>query len=152
MKIAFGCDHAGYQLKACLMEHLEKKGIQCDDLGGHFPEKIDYPIAGERVARAVAAGQYEKGIIICGTGVGISISANKVPGIRCVVCSEPYSAQKSVEHNNANMLALGERVVGMDLACLIVDTWLAATFEGGRHATRVDLIHDVEKRSRSFEK
>ena len=146
MKLAFGSDHAGYQLKAHLMEHLQNKGFECTDLGGFCPERIDYPVAGERVARAVAAGEYEKGIIICGSGVGISISANKVPGIRCVVCSEPYSAKMSIEHNDANILAMGERVVGAELACLIADTWLESVFEGGRHAQRVDLIRGIEER------
>lgn len=146
MKIAFGSDHAGYNLKAYLTEYLTGKGHTCENLGGFAPERIDYPVAGERVAEAVVAGEYDKGILICGTGVGISIAANKVPGVRAVVCSEPYSAKMAREHNNANILAMGERVVGQELAAMIADIFLAADFEGGRHAGRVDLITGIENK------
>ena len=146
MKIAIGSDHAGYVLKAHLLEHLQDNGIDVDDFGGQSPEKIDYPVAGERVADAVATGGYDKGILVCGTGVGMSITANKVPGIRAVVCSEPYSARMSREHNDANILCLGERVLGAGLAVEILDAWLSAQFEGGRHASRVAIITEVEQK------
>lgn len=145
MKIAIGSDHAGYTLKDHLKAHLEGRGIAVEDLGGFAPEAIDYPVAGLRVAKGVAAGDYDLGVLICGTGVGISISANKVRGVRAVVCSEPYSAAMSRRHNNSNILALGARVVGDELAVMILDQWLDAEFEGGRHARRVDLIGDIEK-------
>jgi len=146
MRIAVGSDHAGYALKEHLTQHLLEKGIEVADLGGYAPERIDYPLAGERVANAVAGGEFDYGLLICGTGVGISMAANKVPGIRAVVCSEPYSAIMSKEHNNANILALGERVVGFGLAVTILDAWLNAQFEGGRHARRVDIISDIERK------
>lgn len=145
MKIAIGSDHAGYALKDHLKAHMEGRGIQVEDLGGFDPEPIDYPVAGLRVAKAVAAGDYDLGVLICGTGVGISISANKVRGIRAVVCSEPYSAVLSRRHNNSNILALGARVVGDELAVMILDQWLDAEFEGGRHARRVGLIGEIEQ-------
>lgn len=145
MKIAVGSDHAGYELKDHLMAHLEERGIECVNLAGFKPDRCDYPVAGETVAKAVASGEYDKGLIICGSGVGISISANKVPGIRAVVCSEPYSAKMSRAHNDANILAMGERVVGKELAVMILDAWLDTEFEGGRHAARVDMIRDLEQ-------
>ena len=145
MKIAIGSDHAGYGLKDHLKAHIEGRGIQVEDLGGFDPEPIDYPVAGLRVAKGVAAGDYDLGVLICGTGVGISISANKVRGIRAVVCSEPYSAVLSRRHNNSNILALGARVVGDELAVMILDQWLDAEFEGGRHQRRVDMIMEIEK-------
>lgn len=148
MKIAIGSDHAGYQLKAFLTEYIQSQGHHCENLGGFAPERIDYPVAGERVARAVASGEYDKGVLICGSGVGISIAANKVPGIRTVVCSEPYSAKMAREHNDANILAMGERVVGQELAAMILDAFLQAEFEGGRHAKRVALITEIENRSK----
>ncbi len=146
MKIAIGSDHAGYILKAHLMEHLEKKGIAYENLGGFAPESIDYPVAAERVAEAVKAGRFDLGVLVCGSGIGVAIAANKVRGIRAAVCSEPYSAKMAREHNNANILTMGERVVGPDLATMILDAFLSAQFEGGRHARRVDLISDMETR------
>jgi ribose 5-phosphate isomerase B len=146
MKLAIGSDYAGYELKDHLMEHLQKRGIEAVDLGGFRPEKLEYPAAGQRVAEAVAKGEYDRGIVICGTGIGISISANKVPGIRAAVCTEPYSAKMSRAHNNSNVLALGERVLGKELALMILDTWLDTEFEGGRHAGRVDSITAIEKK------
>lgn len=145
MKIAIGSDHAGYELKDYLSRHMATRGITVTDLGGFKPEAIDYPVAGLRVAQAVAQGQYDLGVLICGTGVGISLAANKVPGIRAVVCSEPYSAKLSRVHNDSNILSLGARVVGEELAVMILDEWLNASFEGGRHQRRVDLITDIEK-------
>lgn len=148
MKIAVGSDHAGYELKEHLMNHLKQRGIEYENLGGFKPEKCDYPVAAEQVARAVADGKYAKGLLICGSGVGISISANKVPGIRAVVCSEPYSAKMSRAHNDANILAMGERVVGVELAIMILDAFLDTAFEGGRHAARVDLISNLDHKYR----
>lgn len=147
MKIAVGCDHVGFELKDRILRHLEEKGIEYKDFGTYNTERTDYPIYAEAVARAVADGEYDKGILICGTGVGISISANKVPGIRAVVCSEPYSALLSRQHNNTNILAMGSRVVGGDLALMILDAWLSGEYEGGRHQRRLDLIAEIEKKS-----
>jgi ribose 5-phosphate isomerase B len=144
MKIAIGSDHVGYELKRQIIEHLVQKGIEVKDFGSYSTERCDYPVYGYKVAKAVASGEYERGILICGTGVGISLSANKVKGIRAVVCSEPYSAQLSRRHNNTNILAMGARVVGSELARMIVDCWLEAEFEGGRHQKRIDMIAKIE--------
>lgn len=144
--IALGSDHAAYQLKLAIAQHLKEKGIEYEDLGCYGPERVDYPVYGQKVAEAVAAGKYEYGIVVCGTGIGISLAANKVPGIRCAVCSDTYSAKYTRLHNNANMLAMGERVVGQGLAMEIVDTFLSTGFEGGRHAARVDMITEIEKK------
>jgi len=140
MKIAFGNDHVALEMKLQLMEHIEKKGYEAIDLGSHTSDRCDYPVYGEKVARLVADGDADLGILICGTGVGISLAANRVPGIRAVVCSEPYTASLSRMHNNTNVLAMGARVVGIDLAKMIVDQWLEAEFEGGRHKKRIDMI------------
>lgn len=146
MTYAIGSDHAGYELKAILKAHLEEKGIQVTDMGGFAPEKSEYPDVAERVGRAILHGDADRGILICGTGIGISISANKLRGIRAAVCSEPYSAKMSREHNNANILAMGARVVGTDLAKMIVDSFLEGEFQGERHAHRVELIEALEER------
>lgn len=146
MKIAVGCDHVGYELKGILLRHLEEKGIEYHDFGTNSTERTDYPIYGEAVANAVASGEYDKGLLICGTGVGISLSANKVPGIRAVVCSEPYSALLSRQHNDTNILAMGARVVGSDLALMILDAWLSGVYEGGRHQRRIDMIAEIERK------
>lgn len=145
MKIAIGCDHVGFELKDRIIKHLEEKGIEYKDFGTFSSERTDYPIYGYAVAKAIVSGECDKGILICGTGVGISISANKVPGIRAVVCSEPYSALLSRQHNDTNILAMGARVVGGDLALMILDAWLSGEYEGGRHQKRVDMIADIEK-------
>lgn len=145
-KIAFGCDHVGFLLKAEILAHVQARGIEVVDKGTWSAERTDYPCYAQSVAEAVGAGEVEGGILICGTGVGISITANKCPGIRAVVCSEPYSAQLSRQHNNTNVLAFGSRVVGLELAKMIVDAWLDATFEGGRHQTRVEAIAAIEQR------
>jgi ribose 5-phosphate isomerase B len=144
MEIAIGSDHAGYELKRQIIEHLIQKGVEVKDFGSYSTERCDYPVYGYKVAKAVASGECEKGILICGTGVGISLAANKVKGIRAVVCSEPYSAQLSRRHNNTNVLALGARVVGSELARMIVDCWLEAEYEGGRHQKRIDMIAEIE--------
>ncbi|MDR0880499.1 MAG: ribose 5-phosphate isomerase B [Clostridioides sp.] len=147
MKIGFGSDHGGYNLKCEIIEHLAKKGIDCIDFGADDAvQSVDYPIYGQRVAEAVAAKDVDCGIVCCGTGIGISLAANKVPGIRCAVVSDTFSAKMSKAHNNANMLSLGERVLGRGLALEIVDAWLETEFEGGRHQKRVDLISAVEEK------
>lgn len=148
MKIGIGNDHSALELKAEIIGFLKEKGYEIVDFGTNSTESCDYPIYGEKVACAVAAGEVEKGILICGTGLGISLAANKVEGIRAVVCSEPFTAKMSRAHNNCNILALGARVVGAELAKMIVDTWLSTEFEGGRHQRRVDMIMDIEKRNR----
>ena len=149
MKIAIGCDHVGYELKGKVIEHLKEKGIEVKDFGTNSTERTDYPIYGEAVVNAVASKEFDKGILICGTGVGISLAANKVNGIRAVVCSEPYSALLSRQHNDTNILAFGARVVGLDLALMIVDAWLSGTYEGGRHARRVQMISDIEEKQKN---
>ncbi len=146
MKLAIGCDHAAVDLKQEIMEHLKQRGVEVEDFGTYTKDSCDYPIYAEKVANEVVAQRADGGILICGTGVGISIAANKVRGIRCVVCSEPYSAKLSKMHNNTNILAFGARVVGPDMAKMIVDAWLDAEYEGGRHQRRVDLIHAVEEK------
>lgn len=146
-KIALASDHAGLELKQLIKNHLLEKGYLVKDYGTNTSERTDYPIYGEKAARAVSGGECDKGIIVCGTGVGISISANKVKGIRAVVCSEPYSALLSRMHNDTNILALGSRVVGSELAMMIVDTWLSGEYEGGRHSKRIEQIAQIENRS-----
>jgi len=145
MKIVIGNDHTALDMKREIMRHLEERGHTVINVGTDSPESADYPIYGEKAAQLVAHGEADLGIIICGTGVGISLAANKVPGIRCVVCSEPYSAKLSRQHNNTNMLAFGARVIGAELAKMITDAWLDASFEGGRHQRRVNMIMDIEK-------
>ncbi len=144
--IAVASDHAGLPLKLEIIKLLEERGLEYRDYGTYTTESCDYPQFGEAAARAVASGECDRGLLFCGTGIGISLSANKVRGIRCAVCSEPYSARMSRLHNNANMLALGARVVGTDLARMIVETWLDAEFEGGRHSRRVDMITAMEEK------
>ncbi len=144
MKIGLGSDHGGFELKKEIAEHLLKKGIECKDFGTYTKDSCDYPEYGYKVAKAVTAGECDLGILVCGTGIGISLAANKVEGIRCAVVSDTFSAEMSRAHNNANMLALGERVVGKGLALKIVDTWLETEFEGGRHQLRVDKIMAIE--------
>lgn len=143
--IAIASDHGGYQLKEHIKAYLAAKGITCEDFGTNSTESCDYPIFGRAAAEAVASGRCEKGIVICTTGIGISIVANKVKGIRCALCSEPLSAELCRQHNNANMLAMGAGIVGPNLAQRIVDTFLATEFEGGRHARRVGLITEMEQ-------
>lgn len=144
MKIAIASDHTGIELKTEIIKYLKELGHIVDDFGTNTKESIDYPIYGKKVAEAVAKGEYEGGVLICGTGIGISLAANKVKGIRAAVCSEPYSAKLSKQHNNSNIIAFGARVVGVDLAKMIVKEWIEAKFEGGRHAKRVELIIKIE--------
>ena len=147
MKVGFGCDHTAIELKRILMEHLQNRGFECVDYGASDPKaKVNYPEFGLKVAEAIKSNEVEKGVLICGTGVGISLAANKVPGIRAAVCSEPYTAKLTVEHNDANIIAMGARVVGPELAKMIVDSFFDAKFEGGRHADRVRMISDIEEK------
>ena len=147
--IAIGSDHGGYELKQEIMKHLESLGLEYKDFGTYSTDSCDYPVYGEAVARAVAGGEYEKGIIICGTGIGISIAANKVKGIRAALCADCYSAEFTRLHNDANVLALGARVVGSGLAVKIVDTFLSTEFMGGHHTHRIEMIADLEERERA---
>ena len=144
MKLGIGNDHVGYEMKLEIKAYLEAKGHEVIDYGAYSSERSDYPVYGEKVARAIVSGECEAGILICGTGVGISVSANKVHGIRAAVCSEPVTAALSKRHNNANIIAFGARIVGIEMAKAIVDAWLEAEFEGGRHAHRVALMMDIE--------
>ncbi|KGM96264.1 ribose 5-phosphate isomerase [Clostridium novyi A str. 4552] len=146
MKIAIGCDHGGVDLKKTVIEHLEEKGIEVKDFGTYTEESCDYPEYGQKVAEEVVARNYDFGIVICGTGIGISISANKVPGARAALCHDTFSAHATREHNNANILALGARVTGPGLALDIVDSFLGANFEGGRHERRIEKISEIEKK------
>ena len=145
MKIGIGNDHSALELKAEIIELLKEKGHEVVDYGTYTADSCDYPVYGEAVARAVVSGEVEQGILICGTGLGISLAANKVKGIRCVVCSEPYSARLSKQHNNTNILAFGARVIGIEMAKMIVAEWLNAEFMGGRHQKRVDMIMALEE-------
>ena len=143
---AIGSDHGGYELKQVVMAHLKERGVEFRDYGTFSTDSCDYPDYGEAVARAVASGECERGIVVCDTGIGISIAANKVHGIRCALCGDCYSAEKSREHNDANMLALGGRVLGEGLALKIVDAFLDTEFAGGRHARRLAKIAAIEER------
>jgi len=144
MKIVLACDHGGFQLKEAVKEHLIDNGYDITDIGVYNTESVDYPDFGKNAAEMVAKGEMDKGIIFCGTGIGISIAANKVKGIRCALCTNEFMAKMSRRHNNANMLALGERVLGKGVALDIVDAWLTTEFEGGRHENRVNKIMDIE--------
>ena len=135
--IAIACDHAGIDLKPHVIAVLEELGLPYQDFGTNTHDSVDYPVYGEKAALAVAGGACELGIVLCGTGVGIGIAANKVHGVRCVICSDCYSALMSREHNDANMLAMGARVVGSEVAKMIVRTFLTGQFNGDRHARRV---------------
>jgi ribose 5-phosphate isomerase B len=146
MKIALGSDHGGLRLKKEIINHLEKKGIEFKDFGAYSDESCDYPDFAEKVAVEVVAKNYDFGILVCGTGIGIGIAANKVPGVRAALCSDTFSAHATREHNNANILTLGERIVGPGLAIDIVDTFLNAKFEGDRHGRRIDKISEIEKK------
>ena len=148
MRIGIGNDHVAVNLKNIISEHLEAKGHEVVNYGTDSSERFDYPISGYKVGKAVASGEVDLGVLICGTGVGISLAANKVPGVRAVVCSEPYSAKLSREHNNTNIVAFGARVVGSELAKMIVDEWLDAEFEGGRHQRRIDMIAEIGETGR----
>jgi ribose 5-phosphate isomerase B len=143
--IALGSDHGGYDLKERVKDYLDKEGIAYKDYGCYNKESCDYPVFGKAAAEAVASGECDRGIVICTTGIGISITANKVKGIRCALCSDPLSAEMTRRHNDANMLAMGAGIVGTNLAERIVEVFLNTEFEGGRHARRVGLITEMEK-------
>ncbi|MCD8374850.1 MAG: ribose 5-phosphate isomerase B [Oscillospiraceae bacterium] len=144
--LAIGSDHGGYGLKQEIMKYLAEQGIEYRDFGTYTEASCDYPVYGEAVARAVASGECERGILICGTGIGISIAANKVGGIRCANCADCYSAEMCRRHNNANILALGARTLGSGLALKIVEIFLNTPFDGGRHARRVEMLDNIQSR------
>ena len=144
MKLAIGNDHRAIEMKREIADYIRSKGIEVIDVGTNSPERFNYPISGYRVARMVADGEVDGGVLICGTGVGISLAANKVHGIRACVCSDPYTARLTKQHNNANIIAFGARVIGIETAKMIVDEWLNATYEGGRHQARIDMIAEIE--------
>ena len=150
MKVGFGCDHAAIDLKDELIQYMTEKGFDCIDYGTGYDKsgeimKCDYPQKGREVGEAVVSGQVDYGVLMCGTGIGISMAANKVPGVRAAVCSEPYSARLTKQHNNANIIAFGARVVGSELAKMILDEFFRAEFEGGRHQRRVEMITNIEE-------
>ena len=141
--IAIGCDHGGFELKQEIMAHLAKRGLEYKDYGTYSNASCDYPTYAKAVANAVASGECEKGIIICGTGIGVSITANKITGIRCALCGDCFSAQATREHNDSNVLALGARVTGAGLALKIVDTWIDTPFSNDeRHIRRINMIEE----------
>ena len=142
MKIAIGNDHAAVEMKTAVKAHLEERGIQVTDMGTNTSDSCDYPVYGEMVGKAVASGEADLGIVICGTGVGISMAANKVKGIRACVCSEPCTRM----HNDSNVLGFGARIIGIEMAKMITDAWLDAKYEGGRHQRRVDQLMEIESR------
>lgn len=142
--IALGCDHGGYELKEFIKTHLEEKNIKYIDYGTYSPESVDYPVYAKKVAQAIQEGECDSGILCCGTGIGISIAANKFKGIRCAHVTDTLSAKLTKQHNNANVIALGGRITGDILAAEIVDSWLSETFMGGRHQERIDQIADFE--------
>ena len=143
--IALGSDHAGLPLKKQIMKLLESMNLEYKDYGTYTTDSCDYAVFAQRAANAVASGECERGILCCGTGIGISMAANKVKGIRCACCSDCYSAKMTRKHNDANMLAMGARVVGEDLGTMIAEIFLTTEFEGGRHQRRIDQIMAIEK-------
>lgn len=149
MKLAIGCDEAAYALKSELMKHLDNIHVEYDDFGARQGETVLYPDVARAVAQAVAEGKYERGILVCGTGIGMAITANKVPGIRAAVCHDPFSTERSRKSNNAQIMCMGERVVGVELAKYLVNLWLDCDFAGGSSAPKVDRIMEVEKAYRS---
>lgn len=146
MRIGVGNDHAAVELREIIIKYLKNAGHKVFEFGAKEGEKCDYPVPGRDVAEAIAAGKLDKGVLICGTGIGISLAANKVPGIRAAVCSEPYSAKMAALHNNAQIIAFGARVVGSEMAKMIVDTFLSTEYEGGRHQNRLDIITEIEEK------
>lgn len=142
--IALACDHSALEMKETVKGVLDEMGLAYEDFGTYTTDSCHYPVFGARAAKAVASGKCEKGIVICGTGIGISLAANNVKGIRCAVCSDPYSARMSRAHNDANMLSFGARIIGPELAKMIVTEFLTTPFEGGRHQTRVDMLTAIE--------
>lgn len=147
MRVAIGNDHSAVELKEIIADYVRELGHEAINLGTDTTQSCDYPLYGEKVGRAVVSGEVDLGIAICGTGLGISLAANKVKGVRACVCSEPYTARMSRLHNNANVLCFGARVVGSELAKMITQVWLETEFEGGRHQRRVDQIMEIEGKS-----
>jgi ribose 5-phosphate isomerase B len=145
MKLAIGNDHVAVDMKNEIKAYLESKGHEVINVGTDSNERFNYPVSGYKVAKMVANGEVDGGVLICGTGVGISLAANKVHGIRACVCSEPYTAKLSKMHNNSNIIAFGARVIGVELAKMIVDEWVNAEYEGGRHAERVAMLSEIEE-------
>lgn len=146
MKIAIGSDHAGFELKSEIIILLKEMGIECIDFGTNGPQSVDYPDFGEKVSMAVSKGEMDRGILICGTGIGMSIVANKFPNIRASLCNDLFTAKMSRLHNDANILVIGGRIVGKDLAKEIVRVWFSTDFEGGRHLIRLEKIKKIEER------
>ena len=148
MTIALACDHTAVSFKKAIIEHFETKGYVCKDFGTHTEEMVDYPLYGIEVANAVVSGTADKGVVICGTGIGMSLVCNKVAGVRCVLCNEHYSARMAREHNDANVIALGARVIGIELAKDLVDVFLSTEFADplGRHQPRLDMIQKIEQK------
>ena len=144
--IAIGSDHGGYELKEHIKKHLEEKKSEYKDFGCYDESSVDYPDIAEKVCNAIISKEADKGILVCGTGIGISIAANKINGIRAAHCHDVYSAEMTKRHNNANVICMGGRVIGRELAFKIIDTWLDAEFEGGRHQKRIDKIHALENK------
>ncbi len=144
MKLALGSDHGGYRLKEEIKKLLDEEGLTYQDFGCYSTEAVDYPDVAQAVGEAVAAGDFAKGIVCCGTGIGVNIAANKIPGVRAALCHDTFSAKATREHNDSNVLTMGERVIGFGLAGEIVKAWLGAEFAGGRHQRRVDKIAQIE--------
>lgn len=142
LRIAIGSDHGGYEYKEQIVGHLKKKGYECVDVGTYSTDSCDYPVIARAVTTKITTGEADRGILVCGTGIGMSIVANKVKGIRAALCGDTFSARASRAHNNSNVLCLGERVIGINLAMDIVDIWLESKFEGGRHQRRVDMMEN----------
>lgn len=149
MKIAIGCDHGGITLKDSIVNYLEERGVQIEDFGTFGTDSVDYPDFAYKVARSVADGKADKGILMCGTGIGISIAANKINGIRCALCHNTDTAKLTAMHNDSNVLAMGGRVIDADTAVNIVKTWLDTPFEGGRHINRINKISEIEKKEKN---
>ena len=143
--LAIGSDHGGYELKEHIKKYLDEKGVECKDFGCYDESSVDYPDIAKVLCKSINDGECENGILVCGTGIGISIAANKIDGIRAAHCHDVYSAEMTKRHNNANVICMGGRVVGRELAFKIIDAWLGAEFEGGRHQTRIDKIHELER-------
>ncbi len=143
--LAIGCDHGGFELKNHIIMHLKERNIDFKDFGTYDENSCDYPDIAEKVCASITSGESKNGILVCGTGIGMSIAANKIPGIRAALCGDVYSAKMTKQHNNSNVICLGGRVIGRELAFMIVDEWLDAEFLGGRHQNRIDKIHALEK-------
>lgn len=147
MKLAIGSDHGGFELKESVKKFLDQRNVDYKDFGCYDTSSVDYPVYGEKVALAITSGEYDRGLLFCGTGIGISISANKVKGIRAACCSDCFSAKATRQHNDANILCMGGRVVGPGLANDMVALFLDTPFEGGRHQRRIDLITEIENKN-----